>query len=158
MSSDSGRDFGDFVTDNSTDEDGTLFLPSPEGNGDPWALFFSGILIGLAGGALVTVGPWLAGALIMTGYFLTALSLKGSSNRLANGLCFGFIISAILGAALIGCEIGAPKATSRFIVAAGNRHLVFPSVALIPWALGFLRYVHILIWRPNKRRPRARTA
>jgi hypothetical protein len=158
MSSDSERDIGDFVTGNSTDEDGTLFLPSPEGNTDPWTLFFSGILIGLAGGALVTVGPWLAGALIMTGYFLTALSLKGSSNRLANGLCFGFIISAILGAALIACEIGAPKGTSRFIVAAGNRHLVFPTVALIPWALGFLRYVHILIWRPNKRRPRTRMA
>ena len=157
MSSDSGRDIGDFITGNSTDEDGTLFFPSPEGHTDPWALFFSGILIGLAGGALVTVAPWLAGALIMTGYFLTALSLKGSSNRLANGLCFGFTISAILGAALIVGEIGAPKTTWRFIVAAGNRHLAFPSVALIPWALGILKYVHILIWRP-KRRPRARLA
>ena len=157
MSSNSGHDIGDFITGNSTDEDGTLFLPSPEGHTDPWALFFSGILIGLAGGALVTVAPWLAGGLIMTGYFLTALSLKGSSNRLANGLCFGFTISAILGAALIAGEIGAPKATWRFIVAAGNRHLAFPTVALIPWALGILKYVHILIWRP-KRRPRARMA
>lgn len=157
MSSDSERDLGDYVTGNSTDEDGTLFLPVPEGNTDPWTLFFSGILIGLAGGALVTVGPWLAGALIMTGYFLTALSLKGSSNRLANGLCFGFTISAILGAALIASEIGAPRETWRFIVEAGNRHLVFPSVALIPWALGIITYVNILIWRP-KRRPRARKA
>jgi hypothetical protein len=157
MSSDSGRDFGDYLTGNSTDEDGMLFLPSPEGHTDPWALFFSGILIGLAGGALATVAPWLAGGLIMTGYFLTALSLKGSSNRLANGLCFGFTISAILGAALIAFEIGAPKATWHFVVVAGNRHLVFPSVALIPWALGILKYVHILISRPKRRRPR-RTA
>jgi hypothetical protein len=157
MSSDSGRDIGDYITGNSNDEDGSLFIPSPEGHTDPWALFFSGILIGLAGGGLVTLAPWLAGALIMSGYFLTALSLKGSSNRLANGLCFGFTISAILGAALIAGEIGAPKTTWRLIVEAGNRHLAFPSVALIPWALGILKFVHILIWRP-KRRPRARLA
>ena len=50
MSSNSGRDIGDYITGNSTDEDGSLFLPSPEGHTDPWALFFSGILIGLAGG------------------------------------------------------------------------------------------------------------
>ena len=156
MSSDSGRDLGDYITDSSPSEDGTLFLPAPEGNTDPWTLFFSGILIALAGGAIVTIAPWLAGALIMTGYCLTALSLRGSANRLANGLCFGFAISAMLGAALVASEIGAPKATWHFVAQAGKRHIIFPSVVLIPWALGILKYFHILIWRP-KRRPGRRT-
>lgn len=158
MSSNSERDLADYVTDEPNtehNEDELLFLHAPEGGSDPWAKFFTGILIGLAGGALVVIAPWLGGALIMTGYCLTAYSLMGSTNRFANGLCFGFAVSAVLGAALVASEIGAQKETLHFVAKAGQRHLVFPSVALFPWTLGLLRYLLLLIW-PPKRRTRAR--
>ena len=101
MSSNSERDVGDYVTDNSREEEGTLFVPVPEGHRDPWMRLCAGILTGLAGAAIVTVSPWVAGALISIGYGLAALNLKGSANCCARALCFGFIVTALLGAALI---------------------------------------------------------
>jgi hypothetical protein len=151
MSSDPERDIGDYVTDNSQHEEGSLFLPAPEGNSDPWALFFAGILMGLAGGVLVPVSAWVAGALIVIGYGLTALSLKGSARRFARALCFGFAITAVLGAALFAGEIAAPAAFRRLISVPANLHLIFAVFALMPWALGLLKFVHALIWRPRRR-------
>jgi hypothetical protein len=151
MSSNSDGDLPDYITDNSLNEDATLFLPATDGNRDPWTLFFWGILIALAGSVLVPVAPWLAGALIAIGYTLTACTLAGSKRRFARSLALGFTLAAVLGAGLVAVYIYAPKATWHFILVAGNRHLIFPSFALMPWVLGVLKYIHALIARSRRR-------
>jgi len=151
MSSNSDRDLADYLTGNSPNEDGTLFLSATDGTRDPWAPFFCGILIGLAGSALVPAVPWIAGALIAIGYTTAACSLTGSKRRFAKALLFGFAATAILGAGLAATGLFAPRETWRFFEAAGGRHLIFPSLALMPWALGVLKYVYALLL-PRRRR------
>ncbi len=155
MSSDPRGDFPEYVTgesdQNPDHEEGTLFLPTPEGHRDPWAPFYAGILTGLAGSALVVVSPWLGGALIAIGYGLTALALRGSANRFAKALRLGFALVALLGAALIAADMALSPALRHFIDMAGNRHLVFPGFALMPWVLGVLRYLYAVIWPPKRR-------
>ncbi len=139
MSSDSEGDITDYVTDNSHREEGTLFLPSPDGRPDRWTLFFCGILLGMFGGALVAISLWLAGALIFIGYGLTAFSLR-SAQGFGRALRFGFLIAAVLGAAVLLGDAVAPKSAWRVVSALAERHLVFPSFLFMPWILGTLRY------------------
>ncbi len=137
MSSDSdGEIFG---------QEDPLFLPVPENAPDSWSVFYSGILIGFAGGALPAAVPWLAGVLIAVGYGLTALTLKGRSNRFTGALRFGFVLSALLGVALVAGEAFAPKVTQVIVDAIGKHHLIFATVAATPWVLGVLRYVYALL-------------
>jgi hypothetical protein len=151
MSSNSERDIGDYLTDNSPNEEGTLFLPSPEGHRDPWTLFCAGILAGLAGSVIVTISPWVAGGLISIGYGLAAFSMRGSANSCGRAVCFGFAITALLGAALVAGEAAAPIAVQKLILAAGKHHAIFGSFALMPWALAALKLVRVLVARPRRR-------
>jgi len=145
MSSDREGDVIDYVSDNSEHEDGSLFLPAPDGGPDHWTIFFSGILLGIAGGALAPVSPWLAGALILVGYGLAAYTLKDTSSAFGRALRFGFVIPAVLGGALLLGEILTPDAAWRAVSALGERHLIFPGFALMPWLLGILRYAYALV-------------
>ncbi len=145
MSSDSEGDIGDYVGDNSHQEEGTLFLPSPDGRPDRWSFFFIGILSGMLGGALVVISPWLAGALIFIGYGLTAVSLRSVRHGFGRALRFGFAITAVLGVAVLLGDALAPKAAWRVISAIGERHLVFPGFVFMPWILGILRYFYSLV-------------
>ncbi len=144
MSSDQEGDVVDYVSDNAQHEDGSLFLPAPDGRPDHLTFLFSGILLGMAGGALVPVSPWLAGVLILIGYGLTAYTLK-NKGALVRALRFGFAISAVLGAALLLGEILAPDAAWRAVSMAGERHLLFPGFVLMPWLLGILRYAYAIV-------------
>lgn len=149
MSSDSERDIGDYITDNSVTEEGTLFLPAPNGRPDSWSFFFGGILIGMAGGGLVTLAPWLGGSLILVGYGTTAFTLVGSRRRFGRALRFGFVIAALFGAVLLAGDIVATGPTWHVISAIGERHLFFPSFVLMPWVIGPFRYLYL---RLNKTR------
>ena len=143
MSSDSESDITDYVSDNSPNEEGTLFLPSPDGRLDSWTLFFMGILAGLFGAALVPISLWLAGTLIFAGYGFTAVSLR-RAGKFGRALRFGFAITAILGAAVVLGDALTPKTAWQVIFLAGERHLIFPGFALMPWILGILRYGYAL--------------
>ncbi len=155
MSSDPGRDFPEYVSDESNQnpdhEEGTLFLPTPEDHRDPWMPFYGGILTGLAGSALVVISPWLGGALIAIGYGVTAFALRGCANRFAKALRLGFALVALLGAALIAADMAVSSALWHFVAMAGDRHLIFPGFALMPWVLGVLRYLYAVIWPPKRR-------
>ena len=144
MSSDSDRNIVDYATDSSQHEEGTLFLPAPEGRPDPWTFFFFGILIGTVGGALTALSPLLAGAMILAGYGVTAVTLKGSRKRFGRALRFGFAISALLGGALLAGAILAPDVALHPILVR-ERHLIFLGFALMPWVLGVLRYLVALV-------------
>ncbi|MGO9545987.1 MAG: hypothetical protein ACLPPF_14500 [Rhodomicrobium sp.] len=145
MSSDLEHDtFGD------TEHEDPFFLHVPENTLDSWSLFYSGILIGFAGGALPSAAPWLAGILIAAGYGLTAFTLKGPSRRFAGALRFGFVLSALSGAALFAGEIFAPKVTQIIVDAMGKHHLIFASIATTPWVLGVLRYVYALLMQRKR--------
>ncbi len=157
MSSNSDGDLPDYITDNSLNEDATLFLPATDGNSGSLGSFFLGILIALAGSVLVPVSAWLAGTLIAIGCALTACSLAGSKRRFARSLAIGFALTAVLGAGLIAADIYAAKATWRFILAAGSRHLLFPSFALMPWTFGVFTYILMLMARA-RRHTRTRAA
>jgi hypothetical protein len=150
MSSDSGRDFGDYVTDNSSEEEGTLFVPVPEGHRDPWMRLCAGILTGLAGAVLVPVSPWVGGALISIGYGLAAFNLKGSPNSCARALCFGFTVTALLGVALVAGEATAPVTVQHLVLVAGKHHAIFASFALMPWALAVLKFLQSLVARSKR--------
>ena len=56
MSSRQEPDEIDYFEDVSQHEDETLFIPVSESAPDSWTAFYSGILIGLAGGGLMTLG------------------------------------------------------------------------------------------------------
>jgi hypothetical protein len=109
------------------------------------------------GGALAPLAPWLSGLLILAGYALTAFTLKSTGNRFIRALRFGFGVTALLGAVMLACEILFPKAAWHFIEMAGQRSLIFASVALTPWLLGLIRYVFALA-RGEKRAARTRLA
>jgi hypothetical protein len=151
------RDDIDFFEDTAHHEDETLFVPVPENAPHSWTAFYSGILIGIAGGALASLAPWLSGVLILAGYALTAFTLKGTGNRFIRALRFGFAITALLGAVLLACEILYPNAVWHFVEMAGRRSLIFMSVVLTPWLLGLIRYVFALA-RGEKRATRPRLA
>ncbi len=145
MSSDSEGDVTGHDSDNSQQEEETLFLPAPDGMPDRWTFFFTGILSGVFGGALVAVSPWLAGALIFIGYGLTAVSLRSARNAFGRALRFGFAIAAALGAAVLLGDALAPKAAGQVIFLVGERHLLFPGFVLMPWILGLLRYAYACV-------------
>ena len=145
MSSETDGDVVDYVTDQSAHEEGTLFLPCPDGKPDRWSIFFIGILCGIAGGALVPLSAWLSGAIICVGYGLAAFTLRNSCNRLGRSIRFGLVIAAILGAALFVGESLAPETVRRTMALAGNRPLIFPGFALMPWVLGIVRYAYALV-------------
>ena|SRR5215469_11947279 len=115
-----------------------------ESTPESWTAFYSGILIGLAGGALATLAPWLSGVLILAGYALTAFTLKSTGGRFIRALRFGFGVAALAGGVILACEIMYPAVAWRFIEMASERSLVFVSVAVTPWLLGLLRYAYIL--------------
>src|SRR5262245_35844252 len=140
MSSRQDRDEIDYFEDTAQHEDETIFFPVPESRPDNWTGFYSGILIGIAGGALAPLAPWLSGLLISAGYGLTALTLKRTGNRFIRALRFGFALAALAGAVILAGEILFPKAAWRFIEMAGERSLIFASVAATPWLLALIRY------------------
>jgi hypothetical protein len=145
MSSETDGDVVDYVNDQSGNEEGTLFLPCPDGKPDRWSIFFIGILFGIAGAALVPLSLWLAGAIICVGYGLSAFTLRDSCGRLGRAIRFGLLIPAILGAALVLGEMVAPETVRRALALAGDRPIIFPSFALMPWILGMLRYAYSLM-------------
>jgi hypothetical protein len=157
MSSRQDHDEIDYFEDTSQHEDETPFIPVPDSTPDSWTAFYSGILIGLAGGGLMTLAPWLSGLLILAGYGMTALTLKSTGNRFIRALRFGFGIAALCGGAMLAGEILFHKAAWHYIEKAGERSLIFVSVALTPWLLGFIRYAYALA-RGEKRAARARLA
>jgi hypothetical protein len=144
MSSRRDRDDTDYFVDTVEHEDETLFLPVSESAPDSWTAFYCGILIGLAGGALASLAPWLSGVLILAGYALTAFTLKSTGNRFIRALRFGFGATALLGAVMLAGEILYPQAAWHCIQMAGERSLIFASVALTPWLLGLVRYAFAL--------------
>ena len=150
MSSGSDRDMIDYVEDTSQHEDETLFLPVPEHGVDRWSVFYIGILTGIAGGGLVSLAPWLAGILILTGYGLTAFTLKAPSSRFARALLLGFVLSASVGGALLAGEVFFPQTVWNLIAAVSGRHLIFAYVAAMPWVIGILRYVYALVRREKR--------
>lgn len=145
MSSESNGDVVDYVADQSAHEDGTLFLPCPETGPDRWSMFFIGILSGVAGGGLAPLSAWLAGALIGVGYGLAAFTLRNSCGRFGRAIRLGFLVPAILGAALLVGGLAAPHATGYAMSLTGHRPILFPSFALMPWILGLLRYAYTLV-------------
>ncbi len=126
------------------------FYPTDE-DSFPWTTFFWGIIIGLAGSVLVPVSAWVSGVLIIIGYGLTVFALADSKRAFARSLTVGFTLAAVSGAGLIATYIYAPEATWHFIEKAGSRHLLFPTFALMPWALGVLAYILALIAWPWRR-------
>ncbi len=146
MSSSQERDMIDYIDDNSEDENETLFIPvrrdGPPGN---WTGFYSGILIGVAGGGLVALAPWLGGALVFAGYAVTALTLKGPGSRFCRALRTGFWVSALVGASILAGEAFFPRTAWSLIQAASDRHVLFPGIAGMPWSIGLLKYLYVLI-------------
>src|SRR5208337_5652269 len=113
MAQPSPRDFIEYIDDETQNEDETPFFPvRPDSGPDGWSGFWGGILIGVAGGALVPLAPWLGGSLIFAGYGMTALSLRGSKSRFARALSFGFALLAFVGAAMLLGQIVFPNATA----------------------------------------------
>jgi hypothetical protein len=157
MSSPQERDHIDYFDDDAHHEDGTIFIPVPNSAPDTWTGFYCGILIGIAGGMLASLSLWLAGVLIFAGYLLTALTLKRNGNRFVRSLRFGFGISALAGAAIFTGDIFFPNAAWRFVSMAGDRSLMFVSVAFLPWFLGMLRYFYAVL-RGEKRFAQVRAA
>src|SRR5262249_53707567 len=157
MSSRQDRDEIDYFEDTAQHEDETLFFPVPESAPDSWTGFYTGILIGMAGGALASLAPWLSGVLVLGGYGLLSLTLERTGHRFVRDLRFGCGIAALAGAVMLAGEILFPKAVWHFIETAGRRSLIFASVAAAPWLLALIRYVFALA-RGKKRASRARLA
>jgi hypothetical protein len=147
MSSGSDRDeIIDFFEDKSQNEDEAPLSSVP----GSWSAFYSGILIGIIGGSLIGLAPWLSGLLIFAGYGVTAMTFKGPGNRLSRALRSGFGSSAIFGAVILGGEAVFPATEWGLIEAASNHHLTFAGIALMPWLAGLIKYVYAL-FRPAKK-------
>jgi hypothetical protein len=155
MSSRQDRDDVDIFEDSTQHEDETLFIPVPESTPHNWTGFYCGILVGVAGGALAPLAPWLSGLLILAGYGLTAFTMKSASNRFIRALRFGFGIAALAGAIMLAGEILFPKAVWHFVGRAGERSLIFASAAAAPWLLALIRYAYALA-RGERRFAKAR--
>lgn len=141
MSSRSRRDFIDYIDDKSLHEDETPFIPvRPDGPPDSWSAFFGGAIIGISGGALFPLAPWLAGAFLAVGYGMAAFTLSGYRNRFVRALHLGFAIPAVIGVAAVVGEAFFPNTTWAVIVFLGERHVIFIGLALMPWAITLLRY------------------
>jgi hypothetical protein len=117
-------------------------LPASPQDNPIWSRFWGGILIGIAGGALLPLGPWLGGALILAGYGMTAFALGKSSSRFVRALRFGFGVSAVVGAATLAGAVLSPVSTSSLVTALSERHLVFLGVTAMPWVLAPIKYVY----------------
>jgi len=110
------------------------------GGSDSWNTFYLGILIGIGGGAVTCLSPWLGGALFAVGYGMTACSLRGSASRVSNALLFGFKWAAIAGALLFAGVFLFPESTGAFVEAVGRRHAIFLGVATLPWMIAIVKY------------------
>ena len=142
MAQPSPRDFIEYIDDETQNEDETPFCPvRPDSGLDGWSGIWGGILIGVAGGALVPLAPWLGGSLIFAGYGMTALSLRGGKNRFARALSFGFALLAFVGGAMVLGQIFFPNTTASIIAAAAAHHVIFISVAILAWPIGLLKYL-----------------
>jgi 4-hydroxybenzoate polyprenyltransferase len=152
----SQRDVIDYVDDDTQNEDETPFIPvRPDGVPNAWNWFFGGILLGIAGGALVPLAPWLAGLLIFIGYGMTAYSLRQTRNRFAQALSFGFGILALIGGAMFLGRIFFPNTTWSIIAAVADRHSIFISVAIAAWPIGLAKYLYgcSLFRKQTRQRP-----
>ena len=142
MASQSPRDVIEYMDDETQNEDETPFVPvRPDSSPDAWSAFWGGILIGLAGAALVTLAPWLGGSLIFAGYGMTALSLRGSGNGFARALGFGYALLASIGAAMVLGEVFFPNVTASVLDAAAAHHVIFISMAMLAWPIALLKYL-----------------
>ena len=143
MSSAPERDSaGDISADR---EEQPLFPAAPREMADRRPFFYTGILIGLAGGALAGVAPWLAGLLIAAGYGMTAFALIAPRHRFLRALRFGFVLSALLGAVIFAGELLAPDTALKMAGVVAGHSFVFAGVALMPLAIGIVRYVYGLL-------------
>jgi hypothetical protein len=149
MSSRSPRDLIDYIGDNPSISNEAPIVPRRYGFLDTWSGFLGGILLGIAGGALIPIGPWLGGLLILAGYGMAASVLRGSRNGYTNALRFGFIVSAIIGLALIVGHALFPRSTWSVISFFADRHLIFSGVAALPWAVSAVKYI-IGLFRPRQ--------
>ena len=147
MTARSPRDLIDYIDDDTQDEDETLFFPTPSDASGSWSAFYGGILIGVAGGALIPLAPWLGGAMVFAGYGMTALSFLGSRSRLGRALRFGFAIVALTGAALLLGAIFVPDVAWSAVTAAAQRHLIFLTTAFSAWAIALVKYVIAILAR-----------
>lgn len=150
----------DYVDDDTQDEDVTLFIPvRPDSflEGDAVSGFLGGVLIGVSGGALAQIAPWLAGILIFAGYGMASYALGGRRHRLARALSFGFFVLALGGAAMAVGGVLFPRPTWAVVSAIAERHALFLSVAALAWLIGFARYIHLLSRgsAPSRRMKRA---
>ena len=147
-------DLIDYIDDDTQNEDETLFFPAPsDGFPDAWSGFFGGLLIGLAGGALVPIAPWLGGLLIFAGYLLAGLTLRRGRSRFSRALSFGFGILAVAGAALLFGQFLAADTASSLVAAAARQHMIFLSVAALPWLIGIVKYIFmVMTGKPSARR------
>ena len=147
MAAGSQRDVVDYFDDNTQNENDTAFIPVRRGRfPDSWSGFFGGILIGAAGGALMTLAPWLGGLLVFAGYSLTAMMLRRSRNPFPRALSFGFIVLALAGAAIFLGVVLLPETTSAFLAAAAARHAILISVVTLAWLIGLVRYIYIRLF------------
>ncbi len=150
MSSNGERDEEDVAEATVNDDEG-LFLPCPPPAGpDSWSLFWGGLLTGFAGGALAMVAPWLGGLLIFGGYALAASTLSAPGNRFVRAIRFGYIVSAILGIAIVAAHVLATPSVNRIFNMLASRYLFFGAVVTVPLAVGMLRYIYALT-RQEKR-------
>jgi hypothetical protein len=142
MSSRSRRELFDLDLINDLSEPRRDELPAGPESYPIWSRFWGGILTGIAGGALVPLGPWLGGALILAGYGMTEIALGKSPNRFVRALRFGFGVSAIIGAATFAGAVLLPEWTSSLIAILGKRRLIFCGVMAMPWAFAVAKYVY----------------
>ena len=148
MAARSPRDVIEYFDDTSQNEDETLFCPvRPDSSPDAWSAFWGGILIGLAGAALVTLAPWLGGLLTFAGYGMTALSLRRSRNGFGRALGFGYGLLAGVGAAMFLGVVFFPNITASLIDAAAAHHVILISLATLAWPIALLKYLFNLVFR-----------
>ncbi len=158
MSSDLEHDAIDYAADAALREDDDLFFPVPPGRmPETWTAFYSGILIGILGGGIASLAPWLSGLLVFIGYSVTALTLRRRNNRFVRALRFGFGIVALCGAALLAAEILYHTAVWHLIAMATERSHIFIGVVFMPWILALLKY-GLALARGGKRSAQARRA
>jgi hypothetical protein len=134
----------DYIDDDTQNEDHTLFLPvRPDSVPDGVSGFLGGVLIGVSGGALAQIAPWLAGVLIFAGYGMAACALGGRRDLFTRALSFGFSVLALTGAAMAVGGVLFPRPTWAIVSAIAERHALFLSVAIMAWPIGFARYLYL---------------